>query len=222
MANSKEISAREPITVLRLLAEQAVKFPPTKKTEAIEVRLFLKSGQTLGGWLKSLALIERGREVVCLGTGDIERPGLIVVSAEEIIGLQVEPSDLAKEALSEAGMVAEEVPTRLELKRRIKDISEKLGLTIECDWDTIGDSIEERQHFNDILPPLLATFKKIASDHLAKAALKEISTISLGGGPGARADWTHSNKTLRLKHDFRMTVPGIAAGDFSKQVEAVL
>ncbi len=87
-------------------------------------------------------------------------------------------------------------PTALELRRRAAAVASDVGIAVELDESTMGESDDARAELGDLLVRLRAVLLTVASDEEGKRALAAVGAVRVAAGECLRA--TVSDRTLEL------------------------
>jgi len=208
--------ARDPRTLLRDCAEYRAKVGDDAKKPLPRVTVFTTTGQSFGGVVVHV-LRERDVETVLLHVPDDARPeavDLVYVTADRVAAVQVHDGEWVAPLLT-AGEVArvpsEQPQSRLQLKREVREIAQRMTKEvdsgIDVDWDTLPKSDITNLNVLDLAKGVEKAVRKVVRDKIGKEEMKGVRRILLRHQPGSRLTCEKEREGVLLQLDLDKSLP---------------
>jgi len=210
--------ARDPRVLLRECAEYRARIGDDAKRPLPRVTAYLSSGQSFSGIVVQV-LRERDAETVLLHAPDESRPeavDLVYVALERIVAVKVRDGEEVAPLLT-AGEIArvpsEEPPTRLALKREVREIGQRVakeyGLAsgVDVDWDSLPRADASNLNVLDLAKALEKGVRKVVRDGLGKEAMKGARKVFVRHQAAARLTCEKERDALVVVLDLEKALP---------------
>ena len=211
-------AAKDPRALLRECAEYRAKAGDDAKRPLPRVTIFTASGQSFTG---AVVHVQREREVetVLLYAPDEGRPesvDLVYLTLDRVVAVKVQDGEWVAPLLT-GGEVArvpsEEAPTRLQLKREVREIGQRVAKEhgvasgLDVDWDSLPKGDAPNLNVLDFAKAVEKGVRKVVRDSLGKEAMKGIRKLSVRHQPAARLTCEKERDALVLVLDLEKSLP---------------
>ncbi|MFN3927611.1 MAG: hypothetical protein ACK4QL_09920 [Pseudanabaenaceae cyanobacterium] len=201
----QQLPAKSINHVLRLLHSARQESKPMPYT-----LFYLQSGQIIGGWLLDIQE-DQGSTWLLLNTSDNMRThttdvSYIALSSVVAITLHYVGAWLPELSFGKITMpIHAEVPTRLQLRQKLQQISDRFPHSFNILWESFPDTSASYYHLGQMLEHLPAALEKIACTDIGREALSTILEIKLIHSP----EWgiTKLNNSLDI---YFSTTPSVS------------
>ena len=160
---------------------------------------------------------ERDVETVLLHVPDDARPeavDLVYVPADRVAAVQVHDGEWVAPLLT-AGEVArvpsEQPQSRLQLKREVREIAQRMTKEVDSgvdvDWDALPKSDTTNLNVLDLVKAVEKAVRKVVRDKIGKEAMKDVRRILLRHQPGARLTCEKDREGVLLVLDVDKSLP---------------
>jgi len=208
--------AKEPRVLLRECADYRAKVGDDDKKPLPRVTVFTTSGQSFSGFVVHIVR-ERDAETVLLHVPDEARPesvDLVYVNADRVAAVKVHDGEWIAPLLT-AGEVArvpsEQPQSRLQLKREVREIGQRMAKEfdsgVDVDWDTLPKSDTPNLNVLDLAKGVEKAVRKVLRDKLGKEAMRGIRRILVRHQAGARLTCEKDRDGVLLVLDVDRALP---------------
>ena len=211
-------AAKDPRVLLRECAEYRARAGDDPKRPLPRLTIYTSTGQSFSGMVVQVQR-ERDLETVLLHVPDEARPeaiDLLYVGLDRVIAVKVQDGEWAAPLLT-AGEVArvpsEEPPTRLQLKRDVREIGQRVAKEygvasgIDVDWDSLPRSDGPNLNVLDLAKSLEKGVRKVVRDSLGKEAMKGVRKVTVRHQPAARLTCEKERDALVVVLDLEKALP---------------
>lgn len=162
------------------------------------VQLLLAAGGSVSGRVFG---VSDGRVLI----GDADAVVVTTVVTSAIVGLQVSSSDATASLFGTPHRRRSDAPTKLELKRRIKTISDRISarvaddVTIDVPWADLPEGDAARCDLQELLDNIDIAFTDLTTDDLGAEALAGVTTVAVRIAPQVGVDAGDATITIGVR-----------------------
>jgi hypothetical protein len=208
--------ATDPRILLRDCAEYRAKVGDDAKKPLPRVTLFTTTGQSFSGHVVHVRR-ERDAETVLMHVPDESRPeavDLVYVAVERVAALRVHDAEWVGPLLTGgeiARVPSEQPPSRLQLKREVREIAQRMTKEydsgLDVDWDTLPKSDLPNLNVLDVARGVEAAVRKVLRDKPGREAMKGVRRILVRHQSGARLTCEKDRDGVLLLLDIDKLLP---------------
>lgn len=150
----------------------------------ILLSLFTLGGHRFSGWPIDVRQDGAGEYVLMQATEDLHSnsPDVVCLPLDGVLAVRIHDALQAAPILS-FGDVArapgEPAPTRLELKRRVRAISEALRVEVDVDWAAVPDEDDAYLNLRDLGATLEKVVPELRRDEAGRSAWSSVARIQI-------------------------------------------
>ncbi len=218
--------ARSPRDILRRLADHAEAARTDTKKPSPVVSVFSTDGRAFTGTVLGL---DGGRdESVLLHAPDAHDAGqghVVYLSMAHVVSVRIHDAEQYAPLLSEGAVArveGEEAPTRLQLKRDLQSLSQRLPVAIDADWEALPRTDPAHLNLRDLGSELETAVGVVTHDDLARAAWKKLRGISIRHEQGAQIGAKRHDTSITLTLDLSRALPSDLVELIARQITSVL
>ena len=213
------IKAQDPVEIVRLL-------------EGRQVRLTLtfSSGQTVTG-VPIRSESQRGAYILLMRSS-LNADDIFFVRLDDLTAVQVHGYQNVAPLLTDGAVARspnEVSPTRLELKRSVQDLSEKIhketgsSLNLDVEWEKLPAS-EHDVHLNlrDLTASVRTQLAKVAADELGKRALSEIRVFRISHHDSENPEIKRDGSIIDFRINLARALPARLDNELNDKINGVL